>query len=104
MSTAIPLCTFLRIRNRAKTQDINFVQAIMDQVRLRKNLSQKEEKWLKMTFMEVVFLPFNFGTIFDLLNIIIWTSSPSGNLSKIKFSSQVALNRAIFMDRLKVTD
>ena len=50
------------------------------------------------------FLPFNSGPIFDLLNVIIWTSSPAGNLFKIRFSSQVILNRAIFMDGLKVTN
>ena len=50
------------------------------------------------------FLPFNFGLSFDLLNVIIWTSSPIGNLFKIKFSSQVDLNGAIFMDGLKATD
>ena len=49
-------------------------------------------------------LPFNFGPSFDLLNVIIWTSPPTGKLFKIKFSSQVALNRAIFKDRLKITD
>ena len=50
------------------------------------------------------FLPFNFGPIFDLLNVIIWTSSRIANLFKIKFSSQVALNGAIFMDELKAMD
>ena len=50
------------------------------------------------------FLPFNFGHSFDLLNVIIWISPPADKLFKIKFSSQVALNRAIFMDGLKVTD
>ena len=46
----------------------------------------------------------NFEPIFDLLNGIIWTSLPVGNLFKIEFSSQVALNSAIFMDGLKATD
>ena len=50
------------------------------------------------------FLPFNFRLIFDLLNVIIWTSSRTGNLFKIKFSSQVSLNYAICMDRFKATD
>ena len=50
------------------------------------------------------FLPFKFGSSFDLLKVIIWTSPPAGKLFKIKFSSQVALNRAIFMDGLKVMD
>ena len=50
------------------------------------------------------FLPFNFGLSFDLLNVIIWTSPPAGKLFKIKFSSQVALNGAIYMDGLKVMD
>ena len=50
------------------------------------------------------FLPFNFGLSFNLLNIIIWTSPPFGKLFKIKFSSQVTLNRVIFMDELKVMD
>ena len=45
----------------------------------------------------------NFGPIFDLLNGIIWTSSPVGNLFKINFSSQRSLNNAIFMDGLKIT-
>ena len=49
-------------------------------------------------------LPFNFRHIFDLLNVIIWTSSPNGKLFKIKFSSQVAMNHAILMDGLKATD
>ena len=49
-------------------------------------------------------LPFNFRHIFDLLNVIIWTSSPTGKLFKIKFFSQVAMNHAILMDELKVTD
>ena len=49
-------------------------------------------------------LPFNFGPIFDLLNVIIWTSPPNSKLFKIKFSSQVALNRAIFMDGLKAKE
>ena len=50
------------------------------------------------------FLLFNFGPSFDLLNVIIWTSPPTGKLLKIKISSQVALNRVIFMDGLKTTD
>ena len=49
-------------------------------------------------------LPFNFRHIFDQLNVIIWTSSPAGKLFKIKFPSQVAMNHAILMDGLKVTD
>ena len=49
-------------------------------------------------------LSFNFGPSFNLLNVIIWTSPPAGKLFKIKFSSQVTLNGAIFMDELKVTD
>ena len=40
--------------------------------------------------------------IFDLLNEIIWTSSPAGNLFKIKFSSQGSLNNDIFMDGIKL--
>ena len=47
---------------------------------------------------------FNFRHIFDLLNVIIWTSSLAGKLFKIKFSSQVTMNHAILMDKLKVTD
>ena len=50
------------------------------------------------------FLPFNFGLSFDLLNVIIWTSPPAGKLFKIKFSSQVASNHAIFMDALTAMD
>ena len=41
---------------------------------------------------------------FDLLNVIIWTSSPAGKLFKIKFSSQVAMNHGILMNKLKATD
>ena len=48
-------------------------------------------------------LPFNFRHIFDLLTII-WTSSPTSKLFKIKFSSQVAMNHAIIIDGLKATD
>ena len=76
----------------------------MDQVRLRKKLIAKRKKVAQDDFRGGRFLPFNFGPIFDLLNVIIWTSSPIGKLFKIKFSSQVALNRAIFKDRLKITD
>ena len=49
-------------------------------------------------------LPFNFRLVFDLLNVIIWTSSHAGNLFKIKFSSQVSLNYVIYVDRLKAMD
>ena len=50
------------------------------------------------------FFSLNFGPSFDILNVIIWTSPRVDKLFKIKFSSQVALNRAIFMDGLKVTN
>ena len=69
----------------------------------KKNLLRRGEKWFKASFEEVVFLPPIFEPIFDLLKDIIWTSSPVGNLFKIKFSSQGNLNNAIFMDGLKVT-
>ena len=82
----------------------HFVRATMDQVHLRKKLIAKRRKVAQDDFRGGRFLPFNFGPMFDLLNVMIWTSSPIGNLLKIKFSSQVALNRAIFMDGLKVTD
>ena len=50
------------------------------------------------------FLSFNFGLSFDLLNFKIWTSPPASKSFKIKVSSQVALNRVIYMDRLKATE
>ena len=50
------------------------------------------------------FLSFNFGPSFNLLNVMIWTSPPTGKLFKIKFSSQVDLNGAICMDELKAMD
>ena len=68
-----------------------------------KNLSRKEES-AQDDFQGGCSLPFNFRHIFDLLNIIIWTSSPTGKLFKIKFSSQVTMNHAILMDELKATD
>ena len=77
----------------------------MDQVRLKKEeLIAKRRKMAQDDFQGGRFLPFNFGSSFDLLNVIIWTSLPTGKLFKIKFSSQVALNRAIFMNGLKATD
>ena len=77
----------------------------MNQVRLRKEkLIIKRRKVAKDDFQGGRFLPFNFGPSFDLLNIIIWTSPLASKLLKIKFSSQVALNRTILMDRLKATD
>ena len=75
----------------------------MDQVYLKKLIAERR-KVTQDDFRGGRFLPFNFEPIFDLLNVIIWTSPPTGKLFKIKFSSQVALNRAIFMDELKVTD
>ena len=76
----------------------------MDQVRLRKKLIAERRKVAQDDFQGGCVLPFNFGFSFDLLNVIIWISPPAGKLFKIKFSSQVALNRTIFMDGLKVTD
>ena len=77
----------------------------MDQVRLRKKeLIAKRRKVAQDDFQGGRFLPFNFGLCFDLLNVIIWTSPPTGKLFKIKFSSQVALNRTSCMDGLKATD
>ena len=69
----------------------------------RKKTCREKKKVAQDGFRGGRFLPFNFGPIFDLLNVIIWTFPPVGKF-KIKFSSQVILNRAIFMDRLKVTD
>ena len=77
----------------------------MDQVRLRKKkFIAKKRKVAQDGFQGGRFLPFNSGLSFDLLNFIIWTSPLASKLFKIKFSSQVALNRTIFMDGLKVTD
>ena len=77
----------------------------MDQVcQRKKELIAKKRKVARDNFQGGRFLPFNFGPIFDLLNVITWTSSPTGNLFKIKFSSQVALNCEIFMNRLKATN
>ena len=69
-----------------------------------KKLVAERRKWLKDDFQGDCSLPFNFRHIFDLLNIIILTSSPTGKLFKIKFSSQVAMNHAILMGGLKATD
>ena len=74
----------------------------MDQVRLKKKIVTGTRK--ETTFEEVGFFLSTSGIFFDLLNIIIWTFSPTDNLSKINFFSQAALNRAIFIDGLKVTD
>ena len=77
----------------------------MDQVRLRrKKLIAKRRKMAQDDFQGGRFLSFNFGLSFDLLNVNIWTSPPADKLFKIKFSSQVALNRAIFMNELKATE
>ena len=76
----------------------------MNQVRLRrKKLIAERRKVVQGIFRGGHFLTSNFGPIFDLLNGIIWTSSPVGNLFKIKFSSQGSLNNAILMDGLKIT-
>ena len=77
----------------------------MDQVCLRKKkLIAERRKVVRGIFRGGHFLTSNFGPIFDLLNGIIWTSSLAGNLFKIKFSSQVAMNHTILMDELKATD
>ena len=77
----------------------------MDQVGLReKKLIVERRKVAQDDFQGGRFLPFNFELSFDLLNIIIWTSTPAGRLFKIKFSSQISLNRAIRKNRLKATD
>ena len=68
-----------------------------------KKLVAERRKWLKDDFQGGRSLTSNFGPIFDILNGIIWTSSPAGNLFKIKFSSQGSLNNAIFMNGLKIT-
>ena len=70
----------------------------------KKKLIAKKRKVIQDDFQGGHFLPFNFGLSFDLLNFIIWTSEPTSKLFKIKFSSQITLNHAIFMDGLKVTD
>ena len=76
----------------------------MDQVRLRrKKLIAERRKVVQGIFRGGCFLASNFEPIFNLLKDIIWTSSPVGNLFKIKFSSQESLNNAIFMDGLKIT-
>ena len=69
----------------------------------KKKLIAERRKVVQGIFREGCFLTSNFGPIFDLLNGIIWTSSPVGNLFKIKFSSQGSLNNAIFMNGLKIT-
>ena len=76
----------------------------MDQVRLRKKICRKKKKVAQDDFHGGRFLPFNFGSSFDLLNVIIWTSPPTRKLFKINFSSQVALNHTILMDGLKAMD
>ena len=77
----------------------------MDQVRLReKKTCRGKKKVAQDDFQGGRSLPFNFGPSFDLLNVIIWTFPPTSKLFKIKLSSQVVLNRAIFMDGLKTTD
>ena len=77
----------------------------MYQVRLRgERAYHGKKKVAKDDFQGDHSLSFNFEPSFDLLNVIIWTSPPTGKLFKIKFSSQVALNRAICMDGLKTTD
>ena len=75
----------------------------MDQVCLKKKTCREKKKVAQDDFQGVYSLPFNFRHIFNLLNIIIWTSSPTSKLFKIKFSSQVAMNYAILMDDSKGT-
>ena len=82
-----------------------FVRVTMDQVRLRRQkLIAERRKVVQGIFRRGRFLPFNFRHILDLLNVIIWTSSPTDKLFKIKFSNQVVMNHAILMDELKATD
>ena len=77
----------------------------MDQVGLKgKKTYHRKKKVAQDNFQGGRSLPFNFGPSFDLLNVIIWTSPPIDKLFKIKFSSQVVLNHAIFMDGLKAMD
>ena len=76
----------------------------MDQVCLKKKTCCGKKKMAQDDFQGGCSLPFNFRHIFDLQNVIIWISSPTGKFSKIKFFSQVAMNHAILMDRLKATD
>ena len=76
----------------------------MDQVRLRKKTCRGKKKVAQDDFQGGRSLPFNFGPSFDLLNVIIWTSPPTGKLFKIKFFSQVTLNHAILKDGLKTMD
>ena len=82
----------------------HFVRVTMDQVRLRrKKLIAERRKVVQGIFRGGCFLTSNFRPIFDLLNGIIWTSLPAGNLFKIKFSNQSGMNNVIFMDGLKIT-
>ena len=76
----------------------------MDELRLRRKNHCGKKKVARDDFQGGCSLPFNFRHIFDQLNVIIWTSSPTGKLFKIKFSSQVAMNHAILIDGLKATD
>ena len=76
----------------------------MDQVCLRKKTCLGKKKVTQDDFQGGRSLPFNFGPSFDLLNVIIWTYSPTGKLFKIKFFSQVTLNHAILMDGMKAMD
>ena len=69
-----------------------------------KKLIAKRKKVAQDDFQGVRSLSFNFVPSFDLLNVIIWTFPPAGKLFKIKFSSQVALNRTSYMDGFKATD
>ena len=75
----------------------------MDQVCL-KNTCRGKKKVAQDDFQGGCSLPFNFRHIFDLQKVIIWTSSPTDKLSKIKFSSHVVMNHAILMGGLKATD
>ena len=76
----------------------------MDQVSLRKKTCRRKKKVAQNDFQGGRSLSFNFKHIFDLLNVIIWTSSPNEKLFKIKFSSQVAMNHAILMNELNATN
>ena len=97
---------FLILKNvqRGAVVDTSFCPGYYGSSSPKKNLIAERRKVAQDDFQGGRFLPFNFGLSFNLLNIIIWTSPPFGKLFKIKFSSQIVFNRAIFMDGLKVMD
>ena len=106
-SVSLVFALFLILRNvqRGTTVDISFCPSYYGSSSPKKKKTYRgEEKSGSSNVRGGHFLPFNFKLIFDLLNVIIWTSSPVSNLFKIKFYSQVSLNYAICVDGLKATD